>query len=269
MTVLFDEPSELYHMNAAIGSGDIRRMIRSARLYADGIDGLCERESAALLFGIASHLALLEPERFAREAAVKPEGMKFSTREGMAWRDERPGKLIVSYDDAKHLRYMHDRMPSEVAAIFALCRKEATVRTEFDGLPVQCRPDLWNIEADAFYDLKTIPSLEGIRNAVWECRLDCQLAWYSRVIERETGRPIKVARLIFVEKAPPYRWAIRELDLDYTELGSQTIDEALAQIQARMRSGCWDDAADINGVVAIPEWKLPALTVDADGSINL
>lgn len=269
MTVLFDEPSALYHANAAIGSGDIRRMIRSARLYADGIDGLCERESAALLFGIASHLSLLEPERFAAECAIKPEGMSFVTREGKEWRAAQAGKLIVTYDDAKHLRYMHDRMPAEVAAIFALCRKEATVRTEIDGLAVQCRPDLWNIDADAFYDLKTIPSLEGITGAVWEHRLDCQLAWYSRVIERETGRPIKVARLIFVEKAPPHRWTVVELDADYIELGSQAIDDALAQIHARMRSGCWDDAAGLDRLVRIPEWKLPALTVDADGGINL
>jgi exodeoxyribonuclease VIII len=267
--IRFDEPSDHYHANAAIGSGDIRRMIRSARLYADGIDGLCERESDALKLGIAAHMALLEPDRFAVEYAVKPAGMSFAKKDGIAWRAAQGGKAIIAADDEMHLRYMRDRMPAEVAAIFGLCRKEATVRTEIDGLAVQCRPDLWNIEAGAFYDLKTIPSLEGITRAVWEHMLYVQVPWYARLIERETGRPIKVARLIFVEKEPPYRWRIVELDSDYMELGSQAIDDALAQIHARMRSGCWDDAADLNALVRIPEWKLPALTVNADGGIDL
>jgi hypothetical protein len=266
--ILYDEPNAAYHANAAIGSGDIRRMLRSARLYADGLEGMCGRQSDALQFGIASHMALLEPERFEREFVVKPDGMSFATKEGKAWREQQGSKSIIAAQDAECLHYMRERMPADVAAIFAACRKEVTVRVDIDGLASQCRPDLWNIDADAFYDLKTIPSIEGIDRAIWEHRLDVQLAWYRRVIATETGRPVVKSPLIFVEKAPPYRWRIVELTLDYEQMADDTVDEALAQIHARNRSGCWDDAGDLYRTVEVPKW-LQAVTVGADGSINV
>ncbi len=261
--ILFDEAMQVYHANPADGSSDIKRMEKSARLYRDGKDGICERETEALLFGIKSHMRLLEPERFAREVALKPEGMKFSTREGMAWRALQDGKLIVDHEDATHLTRMHERMPAEVRAIFARCRKEVTVRTDLDGLPVQCRPDLWDLDGCAKFDLKTIGSIDAIDRAIWSLRYDIGDRWYSRVIERETGKRVRESALIFAEKAPPYRWAIRELDLDYQALGDKAINDALAQISARNKSGCWDDAADLRDVVSPPPWmtdRVPEVT---------
>jgi exodeoxyribonuclease VIII len=268
--ISFDETNEAYHRNPADGSGDIRAMMESARKYRDVKDGLCERETPALLFGIASHCRLLEPHAFSTRVAVKPADMTFTNAEGKLWRAkaDAAGRTIISAADAGHLARMHERMPPEVAVIFEACRKEVTVRTEIDGLAVQCRPDLWNIDAGAFYDLKTIADAGDIDGAIWSHRYHVQLRWYARVIAAETGAEPTQSNLIFVEKAPPYRWRIVDLTLDYEDLADEAIDNALAQIHARNRSGCWEDAGDLYRTVAPPPW-LHAVTVGADGSINL
>lgn len=259
--IIPDEPSEQYHANPAIGSGDARAFLRSPQLFIDMKNGLCERESAALAFGIASHLALLEPESFAQKAVVKPDGMSFATKEGKAWRDAHEGKIIVPFEKARALGYMHARMPTEVGAIFASCVKETTVRTKIDGLAVQCRPDLWDLSGGRFFDLKTIASIDNLDAHIFKFGYHIQLAWYSRVIATEVGQKPKRAALIFVESEPPYRWRIVDLDIDFAELGERGVDEALRGIQARLKSGCWDDPEGIHHLASPPTWAADSITV--------
>jgi hypothetical protein len=264
--ILFDEPIDLYHANAAIGSGDVRNMITSPRLFRDAMDGLCERATAALLFGLGSHCWFLEPHKFDERVVVRPDGTDFRTKAGMAWRAENErGRVILTAAQGRDLQQMQARMPREVEAIFAACRKEVTVRAALDDgdLAVQCRPDLVDLDAGAFWDLKTIDDIEGIDRAIWSRRYDVQLRWYAMVLAAETGRPFKRSALIFVEKAPPYRWRIVELDLDYAALADAAIDEALAQIRARTKSGCWDDPADLHEIATPPPWmtdRVPEVT---------
>lgn len=267
--ISFDETSNAYHDNPAIGSGDIRRMVTSPQLFRDGMDGICDRKSAALLFGIASHMRLLEPVAFARTAAIKPEGMSFATLEGKAWKAANAGKLIVSWDDAAHLKRMHDRMPDEVRRIFAACKTEVTVRTKLAGLDVQCRPDLWDMQGRRFYDLKTIDDINGIDKAIWSHRYDVQLRFYAQVIAAETGQALRQSALIFAEKSAPYRWRVVELDLDYQALADAAIKEALASIAARMKSGCWNDQSDLHDIATPPAWmesSIPVLDDDEEAA---
>lgn len=252
--ILYDETAEAYHANPAIGSSDLRAFIRSPQLFRDMMDGLVERESAALLFGTASHMALLEPARYSETVAVKPEGMSFATTKGKDWRDEHAGKLIVSAKDARHIEFMHARMPAEVRQILLTGRSEVTVRTKLNGMDAQCRVDCWDVPGRMKYDLKSIRTIESIDTAIFKYGYHIQDRWYSRVIAAETGEKAPSSRFLFVESQPPYRWRIVELDLDYVFLAEAAIDEALAGIAARTKSGCWDDPVDLHHVASPPVW---------------
>lgn len=252
--IIYDEPAEVYHAAAAIGSSDLRAYIRSPQLFRDMMDGLVQRESPALLFGTASHMALLEPERYAATVAVKPEGMSFATTDGKDWRDAHKGKLIVKAADARHLEFMHARMPAEVRKILATGKSEVTVRTNIGALACQCRVDCWDIPGRMKYDLKTIRAIESVESAIFKLGYHLQDRYYSRVIAAETGEKAPSSRLLFVESQPPYRWRIVELDLDFVYLAEAAIDEALAGIAAREKSGCWDDPADLHLVASPPAW---------------
>ncbi len=231
----------------------MRSYLRSAALYQDHLAGICDEETDAMLFGTASHMCLLEPKRFAHEVAIKPQGMKFSNKEGMAWRDAHEGRVIVTAEEGASLTRMHQRMPSEVRALFVTCATEVTIRTEMDGLPVQCRPDLIFTAGARFYDLKTIGAIEDVESSIWKRGYHVQLEWYRRVLAAETGVKFD-SRLIFVESKPPHRWKICDLDPDYRAIASESLDDALHGIKARMKSGCWEDDGDLNEVVAPPRW---------------
>jgi hypothetical protein len=261
--ILLDEPSEVYHASGAIGSGGARSVLISPALFRDRQDGICKRDpSDALCFGIASHMALLEPDLFAHRAVVKPDGLSYATNEGKAWRRAHVGKLIVPFEKAEALRYMHQRMPSEVRAIFARCAKEVTVRTTIDGLSVQCRPDLWNQASGEKYDLKTIANIDLIDLSIYKHGYYVQDRWYDRVIKAETGVGCRRSEFIFCETVPPFRWRIVALDIDFIAMGEKAVDDALHSIKARMRSGCWDDPADLHDIASPPQWAADQIAHD-------
>ncbi len=260
--IIHGEPNLVYHANKAIGSGKLRAFIRSPALFRDHLDGLCSGESDALLFGIASHLRLLEPELFAKTCVIKPDGLSFASKEGKAWRDAHEGFDIVPFESARHLERMHERMPKEVRDIFQYCRKEVTVRTEVNGIAIQCRPDLWNIDGLAKYDLKTIGNIEAIDGAIWKHGYHIQDRWYRYVIAA-AGAPVpKESKFIFVEKLPPYRWRIVDLDYDYQTLADTQIAVAMAGISERMKSGNWSDGEDLHHIASPPEYATEHLTTE-------
>lgn len=255
--IIYDEPAAVYHASPAIGSGDVRDFLRSPRLFRDRQDGLERKETPSLLFGQASHMALLEPIRFARDCAFKPEGMNFATTAGKAWKAEQDadGKLIVTHDQAEALQRMHDRMPLEVREIFARCYAEVTVRNEIDGLLLQCRPDVLERDWSLFYDVKTTDRIEDIERTTYKYGYHIQARFYGRVIAAERGTPTPPAcRLIFVEKLPPYRWRIAQMDADFALIGDRAVTDALAGIAARRKSGCWEDREDLHELLSPPDW---------------
>lgn len=253
--ILFDEPADVYHSSKCIGSGHARAYIRSARLFKDRLDGLCDDEDTEpFTFGRGAEIAILEPHAYEERVCVKPDGMSFSTKEGKAWRDANKGKIILPFADAQHVLRMIQRMPDEVRELLATGRRQVTVRTELNGLPVQCRPDTWDMERREKWDLKTTRDVDDIERTIFKYGYHIQDRWYDRVIKAETGSKCSRSGLIFVEKEPPYRWRIVELDTDFRAMGDEAVDEALHGIKARMLSGCWDDAGDVHVIASPPRW---------------
>ena len=267
MPIIYGEPSETYHENDANGSTDIRAYLKCPTLYRDIKDGLKLKDTDALLFGTASHLALLEPKRFAAEVGIKPHGMHLGHTEGKLWKARQGDRIIISGDDADTLVGMQARMPSEVRAIFARCATEVTVRTTMDGLPVQCRFDLYG-SAEA-WDLKSIDAIENVERSIWKRGYHIQRRWYQRVEEAETGRPPRPLGFLFVEKCPPFRWRIVEMSAAYDQIADEAIDRALHGIGARLKSGCWDDPEPLRLTAEPPDWMGNEITTNEDGGIDL
>lgn len=251
--IIPDEPAAEYHANEATGSGDIRAFLRSPQLYLDQRAGIFPRESSAMLFGVASHLALLQPDLFAKQCVRKPEDMSFATKDGKAWRDEHADQIIVPFEKWAALERMHERMPSEVRSILTRSDMEVTIRRDLDGLPAQCRFDLWSKDRSAAYDLKSIANIETAEKSIWKLRYDVQERWYTLLAEKETGKRPSFA-FIFAETNPPHRWRIIELDVDYKMLADADIDRAFLGIVERMKSGDWSDPAGLHEMVGPPAW---------------
>jgi hypothetical protein len=248
------ETADHYHQSDAIGSGDIRAFLKSPQLFRDRMDWICERDTPAMLFGTAAHLALLEPLRFYQDVVVRPDYVDFRTKYGKAWRDAHQGKVIVLTDGAEKLARMHQRMPAEVHDILSTGESEATFRCETSaGILAQCRCDKWDAATCAISDIKTIADMDKMERAVYTYGYHIQAQWYRWVVERVTGCG-HTFRLVFAETNPPHRWRIVELDSEYRMLADSQIEIALAGIARRMRSGDWSDPADLREMVSPPNW---------------
>lgn len=253
--VIKDEPSGVYHAMNAITSSAVRAYLKSPQYYRDYMDGIRPDPTYALEYGTATHYYFLEPEKFAAMCVVKPEGLNLTTKEGKAWKLEQGCKRIIQPDDFTDMRRMRDRMPLEVADIIAACDKEVTVRVTVDGLNLQCRPDLWDINGGRKFDLKTINDIDSIHGSIWKRGYHIQDRYYTHVIKLATGKKTSVSDFIFVEKQPPYRWRIVSLDPDYQMLADHMIGIALRGIGERTKSGVWKDSEDdLYEIASPPEW---------------
>lgn len=254
--ISYVETAAEYHANPAIGSGDIRAFIRSPRLFRDQMDGAAPRETTAMKFGSTAHLAMLEPATYESLVVIKPEDVNFSTKEGKAWKAANgTGKIIVPFKDSGKLVGMRARMPAEVAGILGRAKCEVTVRTEIDGIAVQCRIDAWDQNKGCKYDLKTISAIENVERDIYKRGYHIQDRWYGLVLGTDLGsrKSCPDSALIFVETNPPYRWRIVRLDAEYRMIADDAIDRAWIGIRERMASGKWDDD-DIHLLASPPPW---------------
>lgn len=274
-SIIYDEPAEAYHANPAIGSTDARAFLRSPRLFRDQQEGLEAKETRAMVFGTTAHMAVLEPASFGERVIEQPEtypGEKgpskwtYAANYCKAWREEQraAGKVIVTAAECRALAMMHERMPDQIKRLFAAGRTEVTVRTETDGLPIQCRVDVWDQPGAMKYEFKTISAIEKVETEIWRRGYHIQERWYSYVIGLATGEKPPASRLVFVETAAPYRWRVVQLDLDYIFMGDRAVSDALAGIKARLKSGCWDDPAPLELMASPPAWANASGEIDDD-----
>ena len=265
MSIIFDEPAEVYHANPAIGSSLVRSFLKSPQLFDDIRKGTAKEETPALLYGTNFHTMMLEPVRWHAAVTVKPDGMSFATRDGKAWRDEHADKTIVSFSDAVHLNRMRERMPAKVAALINGSKTEVTIRTTLNDISAQCRFDVFG---DTRVDLKSIEDMDTVAMSVRKYGYHIQQAWYQRVESAETGKAARPFLFVFAEKKPPYRWRIVELDADYQALGEQAVDDALSGISACIQLGTWNDTGPQHQILSPPEWMMGELT-ETDEGISL
>lgn len=87
---------------------------------------------------------------------IKPKGMKFSTKEGKAWRDEQAGKTIIKEEDVDALDATLPRIREALACYPEAPKFQVTLRGEISGLQVQTRPDV--VIGNRIPDLKYINS---------------------------------------------------------------------------------------------------------------
>lgn len=95
--VFYGLPEEVYRSAPGVNNSTLKLMRRSPRHYLNALENPEHKDSPALLFGRLVHQAILEPYK-PKGYVIRPDGMKFSTKEGKAWRDEQTLPIIDSED---------------------------------------------------------------------------------------------------------------------------------------------------------------------------
>lgn len=209
-------------------------------------------------FGSLVHGFLLQPDTMKDAFYVKPDGMKFSTKEGKAWQDEHEGKPILTAEEATAIDCMVAAVHRHPSASRLLKNAELEssifVRDSQDTLR-KLRPDVLPNGGDYLPDVKTCDSAapDDFAKAVANYGYYRQAAYYLDGCEL-AGRKYEAFVFIAVEKTPPYAVAVHRLTPYDVDLGRLHYQRALAIYRECLASGHWPGYRDDIGCIDLPAW---------------
>ena len=231
----------------AINASTLKHARRSAAHAKEEIDRPSE-SSSAMDFGIATHAAILEPDRYAAEMIVRPEWNR-RTNAGKeaeaAFYAEHDGRIIVSQDEA-------DRIERVRAAVkdSALARKlsgtkgqrEVSMVWRQSGLACKGRIDKLIDLGDVYgiVDLKTTrdASEDFFPRDAKARGYHRAGSWYADGIKALTGKEARVF-IIAVESEAPHGACAYEISCEALEVGRREFVVAYQRLSEAMKSGVW------------------------------
>ena len=247
---LLNISSDEYHAATKRGeymtSHRLNTFRRCPMLYHKIVTGeIVEGDTAAFMLGRATHTLILEgEEKFATEFTVsdgptnektgKPYGKL--TKAYADWLAEQTSPIVSTEEHALILKMREAVHAHPVAAdLLASGIAEGTIRTEWNGEPVQARLDWFALvhEGNRLVDLKTCNDIDRFRFDIRDFGYIEQMAFYAECVRLVSGST-PVCWLVAVEKKEPYRVAV-------VHIGASTIDDA---IHGHMGGETWRDDAD-------------------------
>jgi hypothetical protein len=251
-----------YLAHEAFGSSDIRAAKLGPLAIVPWQRANRNHDTEATQIGRGAHCAILTPDLFARDFAVKPEGMEFRSKENKELRDRwlAEGKTILSQEQWQQIRDVHaalcGKLPVFDALHAAVAREASVFWTDPDsGLQCKARPD-WFTE-DAVYDLKvSIAAERDLDGLVWKVH---SMGWLNQLASNRAalnanGCKIKKGRLVVIAPNPPqelrvHMLEVRESDLDFLELDNVNVRRQMAVC---VKTGVWPGTPDTWQQIELP-----------------
>lgn len=231
-----------------------------------------DKETDALAFGKAGHLAVFQPDQFGAEVAVCLEINK-RTNAGKAeyaeFCAENAGKTIIKAADYEIVQRVADAVRREPTArnILAHGQAETSIFSTDDltGELVKVRPD-WFVE-DVIADLKLMRSASPahFERELYNRRYYVQAPFYMDVAGAELGRVINDFVFIVAEKEPPYLVELYFAKPEAIEAGRMEYRRNLDLYHQCKKTGTWPGYnGGIIQPVSLPYWASKRL--DAAGA---
>lgn len=233
----------------------------------------------AQVFGQAFEDLVCESTRlFQDRYAVKPAGMKFTTKEGQAWRkgQETAGKEIITEDDKLALYSMREALWENETAMDMVrgADTQLTVRAPYAGTPgIQARPDWYGSGCPRTgynpytLDLKTSIHFNRLREGrgVIEYRYHIQAA-LAHYACRHAGLGTNVeSYLLVVEKCLPYRCQVLRIGDDWIEAGWEWADAQLSKLARNYATNTWPRVeSEMASLPVAPAWLKNTLPEDVE-----
>lgn len=231
-------------------------LLESPKRYkAEFIDKkIVRKETHALNFGSAIHLALLEPSVFLKRFALEPD-LRRNTNLYKEWKEavllSDPSAVIISQDDMDNLQGMIESVMAHPEAS-AMLRKGIPERSIYQHIEVQfpeggstkleakVRPDYLHENGDII-DLKTTRDVayRQFCRQMHEYHFDLSFAYYREIVNWEFGKKDRHCWWICLEKEPPFEVAVYRADHTIMDHGDQSWRKAAWLREECLRTGVW------------------------------
>jgi PDDEXK-like domain of unknown function (DUF3799) len=276
---LYDDvsPEVYYGRYEGLARHSIMELMLDAPVLARAwYDGGEEESSPALDFGVAFHMAALEPDRFAATYAVEPDfgDCRANARTGTtkeegarnreardAWRAAHAGAKYLSDEDAVRIRGMVEALHAHPVAgpIVKYGRSEVTCRWRDKATGIECaaRGDKWHEDLAWLYDLKGLEdaSWDGFRMASERYGFHRQEAHY-RMGWATTGNTIGGMGFVCVRKRAPHLIGLYEHEPSDIEAGAAANRRALVAMAEALKTGVWPGYQTGFQTVKLRPWAL-------------
>ncbi len=224
---------------------------------------LPERETPALIFGRAAHLAILEPMLLRDEFAIEPE-FNLRTNQGKAdyqiWLETIGSKSVIDreqYDAVMRVRDAVHRHPAAAELLNSGKPEQTFVWTDQDtGAACKLRAD-WITSDRIVTDIKTTEdaSPEEFGRSAAKYRYHVQGAYYTDGLEANGFRP-EAFVFVAVEKKPPFAVAVYFLDNTAIERGREIYKRDLGVYTSCRESGIWHGYSNQATALQLPSYAL-------------
>ena len=262
---LVNMPDHEYHAVEALSSSGIKKLLQSPAHFKVMRDTKNE-PTASMILGTATHMAILEPDRFNTDVVVAPEAKK-TTKEGKAIHAEfeaaNEGKLILKQDDYDSVLAMRKEVYNSPQWLSNFGRLSNTSEVSFfwenPTYEVPCKARMDRIyENDIILDLKTCAdaSPKGVIKAIANFQYHVQAAFYLDAYRAVMGKHAASFVFCFVENTAPYAVAYYVLSEDAIRGGYAKVDAGLRLYQQALSTNNWAAYPPEIQLIDLPTWGL-------------
>lgn len=256
-------PNADYHADNGVSSTQLKDVATKTPAHALARRNGEQKDTPALVFGDALHVAVLEPDRYPTSHMRGPDGDGRSKQA-----KEARAALAADHPDATILPpAVFDAVEQIAAKVREHPRFESLLTggqaetsgywtDEETGLACRIRPDYMHPASPLLVDLKTTldASPKGFQRALTTYGYHIQAAFYLDGFEAIEACPCRDFVFVAVEKTPPYAVAIYRLDDAAVEYGRRQYRRALRTIADCIESGTWPAYSDDVEPITLPEW---------------
>lgn len=262
--VFYDLPAEVYHAAPGLSHSMTKHLDPPARLPVYMNE---KREpSAEMILGTLVHAKILEPETELPQISVKPEGMKFSTNEGKAWKRDKEGagKLILTQEQWDALGGCVKSVSEHETCrtLFSKGRSEVSLfaRDEATGVLLKARIDFAPV-GNCLADIKTVQdekaSEDGFSKVLYDQRYYTQASWYLRLWNQLCPNDYKSHFMFIpVEKTEPYLVGVHFVNPESLELGRKQNEKDIKTYAECANQSYWPGYNPTPKPIGVPKWAI-------------
>jgi hypothetical protein len=260
-------PRNVYDGIAALNISRLKEIKRSPQHYRHAIDQ--PKVSTPMTVGIATHVAVLEPERYAAEFAVwtrRTANGNAAPRNGQWWdafQAENAGKHILTYDDNALANAIAAAVRFDERANKYLAEGEPEVTLEWN-LDATLGARLAKGRVDWLTNIGGVPYLVGLKTArncahyafgTQAAKLGYHLQWayYFDGFKAIRGREPRMVEIV-VESEAPHAVAVYRIENDLIEQGREEYWEAAKHLAECERLDAWPGPVPTEEVLTLPSW---------------
>jgi hypothetical protein len=277
--IYYDLPEQVYHQRLLgyASKSALDEILRSPARYRAWLEGTDEVGTRALSMGTAVHVAMTEPERFARSYVIEPDFGDLRAVEGRttkeqgkdnkirrdAWRLEHAGATILRSEDGQATLRMVRAVAAHPTARALLLdgQPEVTLlwRDAETGLRVKARVDYWLEDIGIAIDIKTTTDARPgpFARSIETYRYHGQQALYVDGF-RACGAPVEDFLFMPIEKDGAHDLDVYILDEEDVAEGREDNRRALRLLSECFERNEWPGYAPGIKRITRPAWARKA-----------